>query len=135
LGGELLSHCTSDTLRSLRLVCKEFNAAVEASVAVAAWPEPQPLPSIETLLFLRRLPSLRTLRLSREYEEWGQEEEVFTDDDIAVLADITPQLKTEFSYRYMNSGSFTSSGSLLTSPSKSTISSHQMQIGFRYMID
>ena len=52
-----------------------------------------------------------------------------------VAYDITPQLKTEFSYRYMNSGSFTSSSSLLTSPVKSTISSHQMQIGFRYQID
>ena len=52
-----------------------------------------------------------------------------------VAYDITPQLKTEFSYRYLNSGSFTSQATLLTSTVKSKIDSHQMQIGFRYMMD
>ena len=52
-----------------------------------------------------------------------------------VAYDITPQLKTEFSYRYLNSGSFTSEATLLTSSVKSKIDSHQMQIGFRYMLD
>ena len=52
-----------------------------------------------------------------------------------VAYDITPQLKTEFSYRYLNSGSFMSEATLLTSSVKSKIDSHQMQIGFRYMMD
>ena len=52
-----------------------------------------------------------------------------------VAYDITPQLKTEFSYRYLNSGSFTSLSSPLVGTVKSKIDSHQMQIGFRYMMD
>lgn len=52
-----------------------------------------------------------------------------------VAYDITPQLKTEFSYRYLNSGSFTSLSSPLVGAVKSKIDSHQMQIGFRYMMD
>ena len=52
-----------------------------------------------------------------------------------VAYDITPQLKTEFSYRYLNSGSFTSLSSPLVGSVKSKIDSHQMQIGFRYMLD
>ena len=49
--------------------------------------------------------------------------------------DLTPQLKAEFGYRYLNSGTFTSLSSPLTGVVKSKIDSHQMQIGFRYMID
>ena len=52
-----------------------------------------------------------------------------------VAYDVTPQLKAEFGYRYLNSGSFTSLSSPLGGAVKSKIDSHQMQIGFRYMID
>ena len=52
-----------------------------------------------------------------------------------VAYDITPQLKAEFGYRYLNSGSFTSLSSPLVGTIKSKIDSHQMQIGFRYMLD
>jgi len=52
-----------------------------------------------------------------------------------VAYDVTPQLKAELGYRYMNSGSFTSGASLLTSSAKSTITSHQVKLGLRYQID
>jgi opacity protein-like surface antigen len=52
-----------------------------------------------------------------------------------VAYDVTPQLKAELGYRYMNSGSFTSGASLLTSSVKSTITSHQVKLGLRYQID
>ena len=52
-----------------------------------------------------------------------------------VAYDVTPQLKAEFGYRYLNSGSFTSLTSPLVGSAKSKIDSHQMQVGFRYMID
>ena len=52
-----------------------------------------------------------------------------------VAYDVTSQLKAEFGYRYLNSGSFTSLSSPLVGSAKSKIDSHQMQIGFRYMID
>jgi opacity protein-like surface antigen len=52
-----------------------------------------------------------------------------------VAYDVTPQLKAEFGYRYLNSGSFSSLSSPLVGVVKSKIDSHQMQIGFRYMID
>ena len=52
-----------------------------------------------------------------------------------VAYDVTPQLKAEFGYRYLNSGSFTSLSSPLVGSVKSKIDSHQMQIGFRYQID
>jgi len=52
-----------------------------------------------------------------------------------VAYDVTPQLKAEFGYRYLNSGTFTSLSSPLVGSVKSKIDSHQMQIGFRYQID
>ena len=52
-----------------------------------------------------------------------------------VAYDVTPQLKAEFGYRYLNSGSFTSLSSPFTGAAKSKIDSHQMQLGFRYQID
>ena len=52
-----------------------------------------------------------------------------------VAYDLTPQLKTELSYRYMNSGSYTSLGGPLLSAVKSTVSSHQVRLGLRYQID
>ena len=52
-----------------------------------------------------------------------------------VAYDITPQLKAELGYRYLNSGSFTSLSSPIVGAVKSKIDSHQMKIGFRYMID
>ena len=52
-----------------------------------------------------------------------------------VAYDITPQLKGELSYRYLNSGSFTSVSSPLVGAVKTSIDSHQMRVGFRYMMD
>ena len=52
-----------------------------------------------------------------------------------VAYDITPQLKAELGYRYLNSGSFTSLSSPLVGSVKTKIDSHQMHLGFRYMID
>ena len=52
-----------------------------------------------------------------------------------VAYDVTQQLKTEISYRYLNSGSFTSLSSPLTGSVRSNIDSHQVRVGFRYMID
>ena len=49
--------------------------------------------------------------------------------------DLTPQLKTEISYRYLNSGSFTSIASPVSGSVKTNIDSHQVRVGFRYMID
>ncbi len=49
--------------------------------------------------------------------------------------DITPQLKGELSYRYLNSGSFSSLSSPLIGTVKSSIDSHQVRLGFRYMMD
>ena len=52
-----------------------------------------------------------------------------------VAYDVTPQLKTELSYRYLNSGSFTSAASVMSGSVKTTIDSHQVRLGLRYMID
>ena len=52
-----------------------------------------------------------------------------------VAYDITPQLKGEFSYRYLNSGSFTSLSSPLVGSVRSSIDSHQVRLGFRYAMD
>ena len=52
-----------------------------------------------------------------------------------VSYDVTPQLKAELSYRYLNSGSFTGLAITDTTSAKSTIESHQVRVGFRYMID
>jgi len=52
-----------------------------------------------------------------------------------VAYDVTPQLKTELSYRYLNSGSFTSAASIISGSVKSTIESHQVRLGLRYMLD
>ena len=52
-----------------------------------------------------------------------------------VAYDITPQLKGEISYRYLNSGSFTSLSSPFLGTAKSSIDSHQVRVGFRYMMD
>ena len=52
-----------------------------------------------------------------------------------VAYDVTQQLKTELSYRYLNSGSFTSGTSMTNGSVKTTIESHQVRLGFRYMLD
>jgi len=52
-----------------------------------------------------------------------------------VAYDITPQLKGELSYRYLNSGTFTSLSSPLVGSVKSSLDSHQVRLGFRYMMD
>ncbi len=52
-----------------------------------------------------------------------------------VAYDITPQLKGELSYRYLNSGSFKSLSSPLVGSVRSSIDSHQLRLGFRYMMD
>jgi opacity protein-like surface antigen len=52
-----------------------------------------------------------------------------------VAYDIDPQLKLELSYRYLNSGPFTIPGGGMISTVKSNMESHQVKLGFRYMID
>ena len=52
-----------------------------------------------------------------------------------VAYDIGPQLKTDLTYRYLNSGSYSSLASPLTGEAKSKVRSHQVLLGFRYMID
>ncbi len=52
-----------------------------------------------------------------------------------VAYDVTPQLKTELSYRYLNSGSYTTLASPLGGAAKTTAESHQVRIGLRYMLD
>jgi len=52
-----------------------------------------------------------------------------------VAYDITPQLKSEVSYRYLNSGIHTSLSSPLSVSVKSAITSHQVRFGLRYMVD
>ena len=52
-----------------------------------------------------------------------------------VAYDITQQLKSELSYRYLNSGMHTSLSSPLSGSVKTTIDSHQVRLGLRYMID
>lgn len=52
-----------------------------------------------------------------------------------VAYDITPQLKSEISYRYLNSGAHQSLSSPLSTSVKSNIDSHQIRLGLRYMVD
>ncbi len=52
-----------------------------------------------------------------------------------VAYDVTPQLKAELGYRYLNSGTSTSISSPLVGAVKSKIDSHQLRLGLRYMID
>ena len=52
-----------------------------------------------------------------------------------VAYDIDSQLKLELSYRYLNAGAYTSLATSPLNPVKSNIESHQVKLGFRYMID
>ena len=52
-----------------------------------------------------------------------------------VAYDLTPELKLELNYRYLNSGSYTSLSNGFMSPVKSPIVSQQVKVGFRYMLD
>jgi len=52
-----------------------------------------------------------------------------------VSYDVTQQLKTELSYRYLNSGAFTTMSTPMNPSAKTTAESHQVRIGLRYMLD